>query len=98
MTQVSELTVKIGTEGADVAEAVLGRIADAAERAKAAIDSLNGAAHGGISIKIVGNLATVDIEPPSGDGAVDVFASSIRAGGDVAAVLEREYGLKRVGR
>lgn len=63
MTQVSELSLKISTDGAEAAEAVLGRIADAAERAKVAIDSLNGAAHGGIKIQIVGDLAQVEIAP-----------------------------------
>lgn len=65
MTQVSQLTMKISTDGAEAAEAVLVRIADAAERAKAAIDSLNGAAHGGIKIQIVGDLAQVEIAPAS---------------------------------
>lgn len=65
MTQVSQLTLKIGADGAEAAEAVLGRIADAAERAKAAIYSLNGAAHGGIKIQIVGDLAQVEIAPAS---------------------------------
>lgn len=65
MTQISELSVKISTEGGSAAEAVLNRIADAAERAKAAIESLNGAAHGGIKIQIVGDLAQVEIAPAS---------------------------------
>lgn len=65
MNQVSQLTMKISTDGAEAAEAVLGRIAGAAERARAAIDSLNGAAHGGIKIQIVGDLAQVEIAPAS---------------------------------
>lgn len=66
MSQTSELTVKISADGAETAEAMLNRIADAAERAKKAINELNGSLHGGISIQIVGDVARVSIAPVEG--------------------------------
>ena len=64
MNQVSELSLKIDFADADNAAAALDRLAEAAERAEAAIRSLEGAAHGGITIQIVGKLANCEIRQP----------------------------------
>ena len=64
MNQVSELGLKIDFADADNAAAALDRLADAAERAEAAIRSLQGAAHDGITIQIVGDIVSCEIRPP----------------------------------
>ena len=61
MNQVSELALKIDFAAADDAAAALDRLAEAAERAEAAIRSLEGATHGGITIQIVGDRANCEI-------------------------------------
>lgn len=60
------ITVNVATHGAKEATATITRLAAAIERAKKALDNLNGAQHGGITIKIVGELAHVEIAPPEG--------------------------------
>lgn len=64
MNQISELGLKIDFADADNAAAALDRLAEAAERAEAAIRSLQGAAHDGITIQVVGNIAKCDIRSP----------------------------------
>ena len=59
------MTIKIscGQDAAQAAEA-LERLTIAAEKATAALAELQNMSHGGISIKLVGDLCQVDIERP----------------------------------
>lgn len=69
MTENVELKISVDAL-ADAADA-LNTLADAAERAKKAIDALNGAAHGGVNVKIVGQIATCEVLPAVGAAAGD---------------------------
>lgn len=63
MGEVGKLAIEVDTSQMESAIETIDRLTDAVTRAREAIESLNGAAHGGISIAIVGGLAEVKIEP-----------------------------------
>lgn len=64
MKEVSELSIKVDASGAEQAAEMLERLSFAADKATASLEALNNAAHGGVTIKIVGNLCEVIVSPP----------------------------------
>lgn len=68
MDAMKDLLVNVGlrVEGVgsvDAASDALARLADSAERAASALRSLEGMEHGGITIKVSGSLALVEVKP-----------------------------------
>lgn len=64
MKEVSELSIKATSEGVEQAAEMLERLSFAADKATASLEALNESAHGGVTIKIVGNLCEVIVSPP----------------------------------
>lgn len=64
---MENLGIEVTCSGAEEATEKLEQLADAADRACAALTSLNNQAHGGIVIQIVGDLCKVDIKPSSAE-------------------------------
>lgn len=62
MTDISDIKIKVTSSGAEAAAEVLERLAFAADKASAAIEELNNLAHGGVMIKIVGNMCEVIVD------------------------------------
>jgi len=62
MADVVELPVKLTVEGLDSAVKGMEALAVAVERANDALDRLGGHEHGGITVKVVGSLALVEIK------------------------------------
>lgn len=63
---MSEVTnLKIEVDGSEIATCIdmLDRLAEAASTAEAALRSLNGNPHGGITVDVVGSVAHIEIKP-----------------------------------
>ena len=60
---ICELNLELGVTGADHAADAIGKVADAFERLNAEIEKLSGISHGGISLRIIGEIAELKIEP-----------------------------------
>lgn len=63
MQELKSLGINIECSGAESAAHALNTLAIAAERAKKAIDELNGAAHGGVVVQIVGDICRAEVKP-----------------------------------
>jgi hypothetical protein len=64
-TATASLAIKIDTSAIEAATQDCERLREAAERAQAAIDSLQNRSHGGISIHMIGEAVTIEIMPPA---------------------------------
>ena len=65
-TDIETLSLKVDTSAIDAATGAMNALAEAAERADAALSRLNGNAHGGISVEVVGSVAQATVKPSQG--------------------------------
>lgn len=93
---MSESILNLSTqEEAEAATRALIALAEAAERATAALDGLDFAGHGGVTIKAVGDVAHIEIAPSTGH--VGTIIDDLKSGGLLSQAMDRTYGLNRRG-
>jgi hypothetical protein len=69
------LGIKVDTSGIEAATKACERLREAAERAAAAVDSLQGKSHGGIHVTMVGDAVTIEIMPSPAPPEVKAFVT-----------------------
>lgn len=65
-TSIDQLTLKVDLSAIDDATKAMNALAEAAERAEAALTKLNGMAHGGVNVDVVGCVANATVKPAQG--------------------------------